>query len=94
MRILKSAANSSSEEMSLVGSLKSLEGSSELGLLQAQQKIRELSVTIRMKEELIKELVKTGINFNATFFDEGLCLGGQFLLFFFLFFLKVKMLRP
>lgn len=86
MRILKSAANSSSEEMSLVGSLKSLEGSSELGLLQAQQKIRELSVTIRMKEELIKELVKTGINFNATFFDEGLWLGGQFLLFFFFFF--------
>lgn len=68
MGILKSAANSSSEEMSLVGSLKSLEGSSELGLLQAQQKIRELSVTIRMKEELIKELVKTGTNFNATFF--------------------------
>ncbi|MEQ2214451.1 hypothetical protein XENOCAPTIV_007746, partial [Xenoophorus captivus] len=30
------------------------------GLLQAQQKIRELSVTIRMKEELIRELVKTG----------------------------------
>lgn len=42
-------------------SLKSLEGVSELGLLQAQQKIRELSVTIRMKEELIKELVKTGL---------------------------------
>ncbi len=41
-------------------SLKSLEGVSEWGLLQAQQKIRELSVTIRMKEELIKELVKTG----------------------------------
>uniref|UniRef100_A0A8C2C9X1 Kinesin family member 7 n=1 Tax=Cyprinus carpio TaxID=7962 RepID=A0A8C2C9X1_CYPCA len=33
---------------------------SERGLLQAQQKIRELSITIRMKEELIKELVKTG----------------------------------
>lgn len=66
--VLKSAANSSSEEMSLVGSLKSLEGSSELGLLQAQQKIRELSVTIRMKEELIKELVKTGANSNGTFF--------------------------
>lgn len=33
---------------------------SEWGLLQAQQKIRELSVTIRMKEELIRELVKTG----------------------------------
>lgn len=68
MCILKSAANSSSGEMSLVGSLKSLEGSSELGLLQAQQKIRELSVTIRMKEELIKELVKTGAKFNVTFF--------------------------
>lgn len=68
MCVLKSAANSSSGEMSLVGSLKSLEGSSELGLLQAQQKIRELSVTIRMKEELIKELVKTGTSFNATFF--------------------------
>uniref|UniRef100_A0A8C4ZXL7 Kinesin family member 7 n=1 Tax=Gadus morhua TaxID=8049 RepID=A0A8C4ZXL7_GADMO len=38
-------------------SLRSLEGQ---GLVQAQQKIRELSVTIRMKEELIKELVKTG----------------------------------
>lgn len=33
---------------------------SERGLLLAQQKIRELSVTIRMKEDLIKELVKTG----------------------------------
>ncbi|CAF99541.1 unnamed protein product, partial [Tetraodon nigroviridis] len=39
--------------------------SSELGLLQAQQKIRELSVTIRMKEELIKELVKTGKDAQA-----------------------------
>ncbi|XP_075714288.1 kinesin-like protein KIF7 isoform X2 [Rhinoderma darwinii] len=29
-------------------------------LRQAQQKIRELSINIRMKEELIKELVKTG----------------------------------
>uniref|UniRef100_A0A8C6KAF5 Kinesin family member 7 n=1 Tax=Nothobranchius furzeri TaxID=105023 RepID=A0A8C6KAF5_NOTFU len=48
-------ANSSSGE-----SLRSFEGVSEWGLLQAQQKIRELSVTIRMKEELIKELVKTG----------------------------------
>lgn len=36
---------------------------SENGLLLAQQKIRELSVTIRMKEDLIKELVKTG-NFD------------------------------
>lgn len=54
------AASSSTVETSLRGSLKSFEGFSELGLFQAQQKIRELSVTIRMKEELIKELVKTG----------------------------------
>ncbi|KAL4641898.1 kinesin-like protein KIF7 isoform X2 [Arapaima gigas] len=33
---------------------------SEWGLIQAQQKIRELSINIRMKEELIRELVKTG----------------------------------
>lgn len=46
--------------MSVRESLKGFEGVSEWGLLQAQQKIRELSVTIRMKEELIKELVKTG----------------------------------
>lgn len=93
MCVLKSAANSSSGEMSLVGSLKSLEGSSELGLLQAQQKIRELSVTIRMKEELIKELVKTGTSFNATFFwwSSGVrCLGGHYLGVL----LKVKTLRP
>uniref|UniRef100_A0A8C7CXQ3 Kinesin family member 7 n=1 Tax=Oncorhynchus kisutch TaxID=8019 RepID=A0A8C7CXQ3_ONCKI len=38
---------------------------SEWGLLQAQQKIRELSVTIRMKEELIRELVKTGKDAQA-----------------------------
>lgn len=37
-----------------------LEMGSERGLFLAQQKIRELSITIRMKEELIKELVKTG----------------------------------
>lgn len=55
-----SAASSSTVETSLRGSLKSFEGFSELGLFQAQQKIRELSVTIRMKEELIRELVKTG----------------------------------
>ena len=53
-------ANSSTGE-----SQRGFEGVSELGLLQAQQKIRELSVTIRMKEELIKELVKTGSNVNA-----------------------------
>uniref|UniRef100_A0AAX7VCI5 Kinesin motor domain-containing protein n=1 Tax=Astatotilapia calliptera TaxID=8154 RepID=A0AAX7VCI5_ASTCA len=46
-------------------SLKSFEGVSEWGLLQAQQKIREFSVTIRMKEELIKELVKTGKDAQA-----------------------------
>uniref|UniRef100_H2LZU6 Kinesin family member 7 n=1 Tax=Oryzias latipes TaxID=8090 RepID=H2LZU6_ORYLA len=46
-------------------SLKSFESISEWGLLQAQQKIRELSVTIRMKEELIKELIKTGKDAQA-----------------------------
>lgn len=51
-------------------SLKSFEGITEWGLLQAQQKIRELSVTIRMKEELIKELVKTGSSFNLCIFSE------------------------
>lgn len=51
-------------------SLKSFEGVSEWGLLQAQQKIRELSVTIRMKEELIKELVKTGSNFSFCVFPK------------------------
>ncbi|XP_041844251.1 kinesin-like protein kif7 isoform X2 [Melanotaenia boesemani] len=50
---------------STVESLRSFEGVSEWGLLQAQQKIRELSVTIRMKEELIKELVKTGKDAQA-----------------------------
>lgn len=62
-------ANSSTGEASLRESLKGFEGISEWGLLQAQQKIRELSVTIRMKEELIKELVKTGSNLDrSTFF--------------------------
>lgn len=32
----------------------------EWRLVQAQQKIRELAINIRMKEELISELVKTG----------------------------------
>lgn len=32
----------------------------ELGLTEAKQKMRELELNIRMKEELIKELVKTG----------------------------------
>uniref|UniRef100_A0A7N6A5X9 Kinesin motor domain-containing protein n=1 Tax=Anabas testudineus TaxID=64144 RepID=A0A7N6A5X9_ANATE len=57
--------NSSCGEASVRESLKSFEGVSEWGLLQAQQKIRELSVTIRMKEELIKELVKTGKDAQA-----------------------------
>lgn len=55
-------ANASTGEISARESLKSFEGVTEWGLHQAQQKIRELSVTIRMKEELIKELVKTGRN--------------------------------
>uniref|UniRef100_A0A4W6BYZ8 Kinesin family member 7 n=1 Tax=Lates calcarifer TaxID=8187 RepID=A0A4W6BYZ8_LATCA len=59
------ASNSSSGETSVWESLKGFEGVSEWGLLQAQQKIRELSVTIRMKEELIKELVKTGKDAQA-----------------------------
>ncbi|KAJ0056206.1 hypothetical protein NL108_003505, partial [Boleophthalmus pectinirostris] len=52
-------------EMSARESLRSFEGVSEWSLVQAQQKIRELSVTIRMKEELIKELVKTGKDAQA-----------------------------
>lgn len=58
--LARKASSSSTGE-----SLKSFEGVSERGLLQAQQKIRELSVTIRMKEELIKELVKTGKDAQA-----------------------------
>ncbi|KAF3686381.1 Kinesin-like protein kif7 Kinesin-like protein costal2 [Channa argus] len=58
-------SNSSSGETSVRESLKGFEGISDWGLLQAQQKIRELSVTIRMKEELIKELVKTGKDAQA-----------------------------
>ncbi|KAI5607647.1 kinesin-like protein kif7 isoform X1, partial [Silurus asotus] len=54
-------------ESSVLESLRGclLEMGSDRGLLQAQQKIRELSVTIRMKEELIKELVKTGKDAQA-----------------------------
>uniref|UniRef100_A0A3Q3GDJ7 Kinesin family member 7 n=1 Tax=Labrus bergylta TaxID=56723 RepID=A0A3Q3GDJ7_9LABR len=59
------AANASTCETSVRESLKSFEGVTEWGLHQAQQKIRELSVTIRMKEELIKELVKTGKDAQA-----------------------------
>lgn len=33
---------------------------SELKLISAKQKMSELTLNIRMKEELIKELVKTG----------------------------------
>ncbi|XP_047435675.1 kinesin-like protein kif7 [Mugil cephalus] len=58
--LARKASNSSTGE-----SLKSIEAVSEWGLHQAQQKIRELSVTIRMKEELIKELVKTGKDAQA-----------------------------
>ncbi|XP_061600139.1 kinesin-like protein kif7 [Cololabis saira] len=58
--LARKASNHSTGE-----SLKSFEGISEFGLLQAQQKIRELAVTIRMKEELIKELVKTGKDAQA-----------------------------
>ncbi|XP_070683662.1 kinesin-like protein kif7 [Pempheris klunzingeri] len=63
--LVRKASNSSTGETSVRESLKSFEGVSEWGLLQAQQKIRELSVTIRMKEELIKELVKTGKDAQA-----------------------------
>ena len=62
-------ANSSSGDTSARGSLKGFEGSSDWGLHQAQQKIRELSVTIRMKEDLIKELVKTGIHPHYPFIN-------------------------
>uniref|UniRef100_A0A671UUV3 Kinesin family member 7 n=1 Tax=Sparus aurata TaxID=8175 RepID=A0A671UUV3_SPAAU len=57
--------NPNTGEASVRDSLKSFEGVSEWGLHQATQKIRELSVTIRMKEELIKELVKTGKDAQA-----------------------------
>ncbi|XP_039985058.1 kinesin-like protein kif7 isoform X2 [Xiphias gladius] len=63
--LARKASNSSSGETSVRESLKSFEGVSEWGLPQAQQKIRELSVTIRMKEDLIKELVKTGKDAQA-----------------------------
>lgn len=81
------AASSSTVTTSLRGSLKSFEGFSELGLFQAQQKIRELSVTIRMKEELIKELVKTGhlhIRFIYAFIKYFLFVKTEFIKFLFL----------
>ncbi|XP_051919424.1 kinesin-like protein kif7 [Hippocampus zosterae] len=56
----RKASNSSVAETSVRDAMRGFESVSESGLLQAQQKIRELSITIRMKEELIKELVKTG----------------------------------
>uniref|UniRef100_A0A4W6C5W4 Kinesin family member 7 n=1 Tax=Lates calcarifer TaxID=8187 RepID=A0A4W6C5W4_LATCA len=59
------SGSQTSTSTSVWESLKGFEGVSEWGLLQAQQKIRELSVTIRMKEELIKELVKTGKDAQA-----------------------------
>ncbi|XP_061670145.1 kinesin-like protein kif7 [Syngnathoides biaculeatus] len=58
--LARKASNFNVAETSVRDALRGLEGVSESELLQAQQKIRELSVTIRMKEELIKELVKTG----------------------------------
>ncbi|XP_061622093.1 kinesin-like protein kif7 isoform X2 [Phyllopteryx taeniolatus] len=58
--LARKASNCNMSETSVRDALRGFEGVSESGLLQAQQKIRELSVTIRMKEELIKELVKTG----------------------------------
>ena len=35
---------------------------SELILTEAKQKMRELTINIKMKEDLIKELIKTGNN--------------------------------
>uniref|UniRef100_A0A8C6UTQ1 Kinesin family member 7 n=1 Tax=Neogobius melanostomus TaxID=47308 RepID=A0A8C6UTQ1_9GOBI len=54
-----------SGETSARESVKGFDGVSEWSLVQAQQKIRELSVTIRIKEELIKELIKTGKDAQA-----------------------------
>uniref|UniRef100_A0A8C3NVN0 Kinesin family member 7 n=1 Tax=Cyanoderma ruficeps TaxID=181631 RepID=A0A8C3NVN0_9PASS len=51
---------------SLLGSWERLSGKdSEWRLVQAQQKIRELAINIRMKEELITELIKTGKDAQA-----------------------------
>ncbi|XP_057192364.1 kinesin-like protein kif7 [Triplophysa rosa] len=60
-------SNSSIGESSAWESVRGFGGElcTERGLLQAQQKIRELSITIRMKEELIKELIKTGKDAQA-----------------------------
>ncbi|XP_041930188.1 kinesin-like protein kif7 isoform X1 [Alosa sapidissima] len=64
---LRRQSNSSLGDSSSWEAFRGLGGEvgSERGLLQAQQKIRELSITIRMKEELIKELVKTGKDAQA-----------------------------
>ncbi|KAM3663122.1 kinesin-like protein KIF7 [Ammospiza maritima maritima] len=51
---------------SLLGCRERLPGKgSEWRLVQAQQKIRELAINIRMKEELITELIKTGKDAQA-----------------------------
>ncbi|XP_056356301.1 kinesin-like protein KIF7 isoform X1 [Oenanthe melanoleuca] len=51
---------------SVLGSWERLAGKdSEWRLVQAQQKIRELAINIRMKEELITELIKTGKDAQA-----------------------------
>uniref|UniRef100_A0A8C5TN56 Kinesin family member 7 n=1 Tax=Malurus cyaneus samueli TaxID=2593467 RepID=A0A8C5TN56_9PASS len=51
---------------SLLGAWERLPGKdSEWRLVQAQQKIRELAINIRMKEELITELIKTGKDAQA-----------------------------
>uniref|UniRef100_A0A8C3Y1Q1 Kinesin family member 7 n=1 Tax=Catharus ustulatus TaxID=91951 RepID=A0A8C3Y1Q1_CATUS len=51
---------------SLLGPWERLAGKdSEWRLVQAQQKIRELAINIRMKEELITELIKTGKDAQA-----------------------------
>ncbi|XP_016156268.1 PREDICTED: kinesin-like protein KIF7 [Ficedula albicollis] len=54
------------KQESVLGSWERLAGKdSEWRLVQAQQKIRELAINIRMKEELITELIKTGKDAQA-----------------------------
>uniref|UniRef100_A0A671QBC1 Kinesin-like protein kif7 n=1 Tax=Sinocyclocheilus anshuiensis TaxID=1608454 RepID=A0A671QBC1_9TELE len=67
LQCTRRTSNSSIGESSVWESVRGFGGEfcSEKGLLQAQHKIRELSITIRMKEELIKELVKTGKDAQA-----------------------------
>uniref|UniRef100_A0A672QWG9 Kinesin motor domain-containing protein n=1 Tax=Sinocyclocheilus grahami TaxID=75366 RepID=A0A672QWG9_SINGR len=67
LQCTRRTSNSSIGESSVWESVRGFGGEfcSERGLLQAQHKIRELSITIRMKEELIKELVKTGKDAQA-----------------------------